>query len=77
MEKTTKEIKGLGSLGENFGSVIANKKLLSQDSNYINATTNKAENLVIEFQKKASNAINDVKQVLCKAQITTSLIPNI
>jgi hypothetical protein len=44
VEKTTKEIKGLGSLGENSGSVIANRKVLGQDSNHINATTNKAEN---------------------------------
>jgi hypothetical protein len=49
VEKTTKEIEGLGSLGENFGSAIANKKLLGQDSSHINATTNKAKNLVIEF----------------------------
>jgi len=49
MEKTTKEIEGLGSLGENFGSAIATKKLLGQDSSHINTTINKAKNLVIEF----------------------------
>jgi hypothetical protein len=49
MEKTTKEIEGLGSLGQNFRIVIANRKLPSQDSSHVNATTNKVENLVIEF----------------------------
>ncbi len=76
VEKTTEEIEGLGSLRKNFGSVIANIKLLGQDSNHINATINKVENLVIEFQKKANDVINNVKQVLSKAQIVTTLIPN-
>jgi hypothetical protein len=49
VEKSTKEIEGLGSLGENSKNAIANRKLLSQDSNHINATINKAKNLVIEF----------------------------
>jgi hypothetical protein len=49
MEKTTKEIEGLGNLGENSRSAIANKKLLGQDSSKIYTIINKAENLVIEF----------------------------
>ncbi len=74
MEKTTKEVEGLGSLGKNSRSAIANKKLLGQNSNHINTTTNKAKNLVIEFQKKANDVINNEKQVLSKAQITIALI---
>ncbi len=73
MEKTTKEIQGLGSLGQNSKIVIANRKLPSQDSRHVNATTNKVGNLVIEFQKKASDVINDVKRVLSKAQVVIVL----
>jgi hypothetical protein len=72
MEESTKEIEGLGRLGENSGNVIANKKLSSQDSNHINTTTNKAKNF--EFQKKSNDVINDVEQVLSKAQIVTTFI---
>jgi hypothetical protein len=72
VEETTKEIEGLESLGENSESVITNKKLLGQDSNHINTTTNKAKNF--EFQKKINDVINDVEQILSKAQIVTTLI---
>ncbi len=74
MEKITKEVEELGSLGKNSGSAIANRKLLGQNSNHINTTTNKANNLVIEFQKKANDVINNEKQVLSKAQIVIALI---
>jgi hypothetical protein len=61
MEKTTKETEGLRSLGQNSGIVITNRKLPGQDLSHVNTTTNKVENLVIEFQEKASDVINDVK----------------
>jgi hypothetical protein len=72
VEKAAKETEGLGSLGENSGSAIANRELLGQDSSRVDAATNKAENLVTEFQKKAGDAVDDVKQVLSKAQEAAS-----
>ncbi|CAM6018411.1 unnamed protein product [Sphagnum balticum] len=72
VEKAAKETEGLGSLGENSGSAIANRELLGQDSTRVDAATNKAENLVTEFQKKAGDAVDDVKQVLTKAQEAAS-----
>jgi hypothetical protein len=72
VEKAAKETEGLGSLGEKSGSAIANRELLGQDSSRVDAATNKAENLVTEFQKKAGDAVDDVKQILSKAQEATS-----
>jgi len=72
VEKAAKETEGLGSLGENSGSAIANRELLGQDSSRVDAATNKAKNLVSEFQKKAGDAVDDVKQVLSKAQEAAS-----
>ncbi|CAK9859241.1 unnamed protein product [Sphagnum jensenii] len=72
VEKAAKETEGLGSLGENSGSAIANRELLGQDSSRVDAATDKAENLATEFQKKAGDAVNDVKQVLSKAQEAAS-----
>lgn len=72
VEKAAKETEGLGSLGENSGSAIANRELLGQDSRRVDAATDKAENLATEFQKKAGDAVDDVKQILSKAQEAAS-----
>ncbi len=77
VEKAAKETEGLGSLGENSGSAIANRELLGQDSSRVDAATDKAENLASEFQKKAGEAVDDVKQVLSKAQEATSPAPDL
>lgn len=77
VEKAAKETEGLGSLGEKSGSAIANRELLGQDSSRVDAATNKAENLVTEFQKKAGDAVDDVKQVLSKAQEAASPAPDV
>ncbi len=47
VEKTTKEIEGLGSLGENSRS--CKQKIVRPRLSHINTTINKAEKLVIEF----------------------------
>ncbi|CAK9194005.1 unnamed protein product [Sphagnum jensenii] len=72
VEKAAKETEGLGSLGENSGSAIANRELLGQDSRRVDAATDKAGNLATEFQKKAGDAVDDVKQILSKAQEAAS-----
>jgi hypothetical protein len=77
VEKAAKETEGLGSLGEKSGSAVANRELLGQDSSRVDAATNKAENLVTEFQKKAGDAVDDVKQVLSKAQEAASPAPDV
>jgi hypothetical protein len=77
VEKAAKETEGLGSLGEKSGSAIANRELLGQDSSRVDAATNKAENLVTEFQKKAGDAVDDVKQILSKAQEAASPAPDV
>ncbi|CAM6040830.1 unnamed protein product [Sphagnum compactum] len=77
VEKAAKETEGLGSLGEKSGSAIANRELLGQDSTRVDAATDKAENLVTEFQKKAGDAVNDVKQVLSKAQEAAPPAPDV